>query len=260
MRDNHHSKESQLCRSDDSLCPQSGRGRPTRTNKNTPPRGTAATITGRSSKATRARINGREWIFQRDASTNPQTWNKYAYVSGDPVNKRDPSGLQEQPPFCDVYPDDPQCVPFWTCPDGAIILQDGLHPRCAKPVQAADPWDKRSVDTKLTQTRELMFRMTPGLSDDCMGLLSKLNSTEGLNDRNGNPAPAVNKQALQGAFKTMTFHNLNTHELPLLSYLWHVTESEMYETARRQDRNTFLLADLGSGFAVDSSRGNCVLH
>jgi hypothetical protein len=37
--------------------------------------------------------------------TSPQSWNKYAYVMGDPVNRLDPSGLVS----CTVNQDDSQC-------------------------------------------------------------------------------------------------------------------------------------------------------
>jgi hypothetical protein len=84
-----------------------------------------------------------------------------------------------------------------------------------------------------------------------MSLLGKLSSTEGANDRNGNPAPTVTRQALQGAFKTMTFHNLNTQGSPLLSHLWHLTEPDLYEAAKKRYGNTSLLEDLGSGFAAE---------
>lgn len=46
---------------------------------------------------------------------DPQSWNRYAYVSNDPVNKNDPTGFfeegqQPEPPrYCDLVPDDPVC-------------------------------------------------------------------------------------------------------------------------------------------------------
>jgi RHS repeat-associated protein len=40
---------------------------------------------------------------------DPQSWNRYSYTQGDPINKSDPSGLQEVPTFCDIYPDHFAC-------------------------------------------------------------------------------------------------------------------------------------------------------
>ena len=53
--------------------------------------------------------------------TDPGSWNRYAYVGGDPLNYRDPAGTsREDPNFCDIYPDDPSCdpwyEPFWSPP------------------------------------------------------------------------------------------------------------------------------------------------
>jgi len=50
--------------------------------------------------------------------SNPGSWNRYAYVNGDPVNASDPSGMfmQAPPPgapdigYCDANPDDPDCI------------------------------------------------------------------------------------------------------------------------------------------------------
>ena len=59
---------------------------------------------------------------------NPQSWNRYAYVTGDPVNFYDRSGLDGQlasqdPGWCDDNPDDGSCVgglygAGYPCPGG----------------------------------------------------------------------------------------------------------------------------------------------
>jgi RHS repeat-associated protein len=56
--------------------------------------------------------------------SNPGSWNKYAYVGGDPVNRVDPGGTDEcevagaQDCYCAVYGDtDPNCNPNY-CPAG----------------------------------------------------------------------------------------------------------------------------------------------
>ena len=43
---------------------------------------------------------------------DPTTWNRYLYVSDDPVNKTDPWGMDDEKKFCDIYPDYPACQPF----------------------------------------------------------------------------------------------------------------------------------------------------
>jgi hypothetical protein len=49
---------------------------------------------------------------------NPARWNRYAYAAGDPVNESDPSGLDDRKvSYCDVYPDDPSCWPFYGGPN-----------------------------------------------------------------------------------------------------------------------------------------------
>ena len=58
---------------------------------------------------------------------NPGSWNRYAYVTGDPINGRDPtgmdSGLTEE--YCNANPDDPDCQAgdycegFKTCEPGS---------------------------------------------------------------------------------------------------------------------------------------------
>lgn len=60
--------------------------------------------------------------------SNPQSWNRYAYVLGDPVNMNDRRGLDGQlasqdPGWCDANPDDGSCVgglygAGYPCPGG----------------------------------------------------------------------------------------------------------------------------------------------
>jgi len=46
--------------------------------------------------------------------TDPSSWNRYAYTRGDPVNRFDPSGLQDEGP--------PMLPFFGYCPDGSITF------------------------------------------------------------------------------------------------------------------------------------------
>jgi RHS repeat-associated protein len=51
---------------------------------------------------------------KRGISTGaPQSWNRYAYVEGDPVNGNDPTGMFNLPrDYCEEYPNDPDCYCF----------------------------------------------------------------------------------------------------------------------------------------------------
>jgi hypothetical protein len=69
------------------------------------------------------------------STSNPQSWNRYAYSYSDPVNWYDPSGSDpETPSYCDVYPNDPQCTGIEYCSDGTEILVGGTCPSGAAPV------------------------------------------------------------------------------------------------------------------------------
>jgi hypothetical protein len=54
---------------------------------------------------------------------DPGSWNRFAYVGGDPVNFRDPWGLKlvhtddPEPDFCDWFPDGPGCSPYPPAPE-----------------------------------------------------------------------------------------------------------------------------------------------
>ncbi len=41
---------------------------------------------------------------------DPSSWNRYAYVQGDPVNRFDPKGLYAALPSCYWNEDDPECA------------------------------------------------------------------------------------------------------------------------------------------------------
>jgi RHS repeat-associated protein len=57
-------------------------------------------------------------------ASNPQSWNKYAYVTGDPVNTLDPSGLDG------CSPDDPSCTPGCD-PSDPTSCCDPSDPSCS---------------------------------------------------------------------------------------------------------------------------------
>lgn len=38
-------------------------------------------------------------------ASEPGSWNRMAYVQGDPVNRADPTGMDPEKTFCDIYPD-----------------------------------------------------------------------------------------------------------------------------------------------------------
>ncbi len=60
---------------------------------------------------------------------DPRSWNRYAYVRGDPANLFDPRGLEgEDPSYCDTHPSDPNCSGIFICPDGTQILIGGVCP------------------------------------------------------------------------------------------------------------------------------------
>jgi RHS repeat-associated protein len=54
---------------------------------------------------------------------DPGSWNKYAYTRGDPINRIDPSGMDDCDPenpedcYCQIYSSDPHCDPSY-CPNG----------------------------------------------------------------------------------------------------------------------------------------------
>jgi hypothetical protein len=58
---------------------------------------------------------------------SPQSWNRYAYVGGDPINRNDPSGRLYM--LCD--PDDPFSCPGWGSDDGGDGGYDDGWDQCS---------------------------------------------------------------------------------------------------------------------------------
>src|SRR5580700_8365860 len=48
--------------------------------------------------------------------SDPQTWNRYAYTGGDPVNRKDPSGLLDYPGYESCVANDYASGIFGACP------------------------------------------------------------------------------------------------------------------------------------------------
>ncbi len=77
--------------------------------------------------------------YRRSAHrSNPQSWNRYAYVQGDPVNANDPSGLDDWEFTCSGSP--PQCGWFWQdLPSYPWVVAPG-YPGMAANAPAAVAW------------------------------------------------------------------------------------------------------------------------
>jgi RHS repeat-associated protein len=74
---------------------------------------------------------------------DPQSWNRYAYVIGDPVNRNDPSGLEGGPP--PGYCDDPINFsnPICSCPNGICNPPGGTGgPGLPSQVPCYQDWQK----------------------------------------------------------------------------------------------------------------------
>jgi RHS repeat-associated protein len=66
--------------------------------------------------------------YKSASASSPQSWNQYAYVTGDPVNLSDPNGTDPENPGPPSYCfDDPQGMfdPLCTCPNGICSLPTG---------------------------------------------------------------------------------------------------------------------------------------
>ena len=75
---------------------------------------------------------------------NPQSWNRYAYVVGDPVNLIDPRGQWYQPPAPEQpFPGDPggggDCPPGWSENGEGGCIAPGEHPVQAPPQKPPPP-------------------------------------------------------------------------------------------------------------------------
>jgi RHS repeat-associated protein len=71
---------------------------------------------------------------------SPLTWNRYSYVGGDPINRKDPSGLDPCNPGDDDYdPSDPSCGD-WGVSGGGFVSSGGSYNPALDPNYIASIW------------------------------------------------------------------------------------------------------------------------
>jgi len=107
--------------------------------------------------------------------TDSGSWNRYAYVSGDPVNYLDSTGWNRegpedpQPTFCDVYPDDPSCDPWFEPfqqptkkPPSRPSPCDTSNPLNAQAINWISQYGQNAADAaKLDKSTEVTARAPP---------------------------------------------------------------------------------------------------
>ncbi len=84
--------------------------------------------------STYGRFNTADRLMSSAQPSTPLTWNRYGYVEGDPINRRDPTGLCSEEDWwtgcdCNDDPDDPFCSSDPNCPSGGNNLLGG-NPYC----------------------------------------------------------------------------------------------------------------------------------
>jgi RHS repeat-associated protein len=93
--------------------------------------------------------------------TGPQSWNRYAYAQGDPVNSYDPTGLvaiapgSPVPDWCQEAPDDPICYepgPYYYPPEPTDLLQCDIELYTIGAGFSSDPAKHTYLDLSIIDT------------------------------------------------------------------------------------------------------------